>query len=191
MTVTIDRTNAVDRMTPDARAPSPPARLALTPGTTAGLLDGAWWPRSRDLSLELPALMARLDHCWGRITRVTVNPTFWPVIPRKVPVTGHTVHVGWFAAEQDPHKLLLLSYRAGRWDLLVIPPETSPAAAARLMSAATVPGSLLTASMLMEDERAAVDAAESRDRAEEWETDGGTASPTGSPVQIAPSGRGQ
>jgi hypothetical protein len=48
-----------------------------------------------------------------------VSPAFWPVVPRKVPVTGHTVHVGRFTDEQDPHKLLLLSCTAGRWDLLV------------------------------------------------------------------------
>ncbi|WP_058044396.1 DUF5994 family protein [Streptomyces roseifaciens] len=167
---------AIDRTTTDD-APSPPARLSLTPGTASGLLDGAWWPRSRDLSRELPALAERLDHSWGRVTRVTVNPAFWPVIPRTVAVTGHTVHVGWFANEQDPHKLLLFSYSADRLDLLIIPPETDPAAAARLMSAATTPGGLLTASRLMEDERTAGDATESRGREEEWETEGGHASP--------------
>lgn len=181
----------VHRKTTDEHAPSPPARLSLTPGTAPGLLDGAWWPRSRDLSRELPALAERLDHSWGRVTRVTVNPSFWPVIPRKVPVTGHTVHVGWFAKEQDPHKLLLFSCTADRLDLLIIPPETDPAAAARLLSAATVPGSLLTASRLMEDERTADDAAESRNREEEWETDGGTAPPpAGNPAGPPRSARG-
>ncbi|MGK5543296.1 DUF5994 family protein [Streptomyces sp. URMC 127] len=175
----------IDRTTTEEHAASPPARLSLTPGTTPGLLDGSWWPRSRDLSRELPALAERLDHSWGRVTRVTVNPVFWPVIPRKVPVTGHTVHVGWFTNEQDPHKLLVFSYTADRLDLLIIPPETGPAAAARLMSAATTPGSLLTASRLMEDERAADDAAESRDREEEWETEGGTAPPPTGPPRSA------
>ncbi|WP_240351192.1 DUF5994 family protein [Streptomyces olivoreticuli] len=132
----------------------PPARLALKPaGADRGLLDGAWWPRSRDLARELPALTDVLDHRWARITRITVNPTYWPVIPRKIPVTGHVVHVGWFAAEQDPHKLLLLSYAVGRWDLLVIPPESSEDAAARLMSAATDPRNHRTASALIAGEK--------------------------------------
>ncbi|WKX71304.1 DUF5994 family protein [Streptomyces sp. XD-27] len=170
MTMTTERTMI------DERVSSPPARLALTPaGAPPGLLDGAWWPRSRDLFRELPALTDRLDRCWGRITHVTVNPTHWPVIPPKVPVTGHTVHVGWFTDEQDPHKLILLSYNAGRWDLLVIPPETGAASAARLMSAATIPGSLLTASRLMDDEDAIRDAAEDRGRESEWDTEGGAA----------------
>ncbi|WP_399087280.1 DUF5994 family protein [Streptomyces sp. BBFR2] len=186
MAVTIDRTST------EGRPPTPPARLSLTRGTAPGLLDGAWWPRSRDLSRELPALAARLDHSWGRVTHVTVNPAFWPVIPRKVPVAGHTVHVGWFAKEQDPHKLLVFSYAADRLDLLIIPPETGPAAAARLMSASTTPGGILTASGLMADERAAGDAAQSRDREEEWETEGGTAPPpAGNPTSSPPSARGR
>ncbi|MGO4421653.1 DUF5994 family protein, partial [Streptomyces sp. MCAF7] len=154
----------------------PPARLSLVPvSPVPGLLDGAWWPRSRDLPHELPALTDVLDARWGRITRVSVNPARWPVIPRKVPVTGHTVHVGWFADEQDPHKLILLSYTTGRWDLLVIPPETSAAAATRLMAAAATPGGLLTASGLIANETATRDAREALTREEEWETDGGPA----------------
>ncbi|PBC83257.1 hypothetical protein BX261_3189 [Streptomyces sp. 2321.6] len=109
------------------RTSSPPLRLRLAPaGTAPALLDGAWWPRSRDLTAELASLTAFLDPLWGRITHVTVNPTFWPVIPRKVPVKGHVVGVGWFKEEQDPHKLLLLSYTTGRWDLLVIPRRPVP-----------------------------------------------------------------
>ncbi|MEU9298900.1 DUF5994 family protein [Streptomyces sp. NPDC048269] len=155
-------------------APPLPARLSLTPQTAlAGQLDGAWWPRSRDLEAELPALVAALDDPWGRVTRVSVNPTRWPVIPRTVAVDGHTVHVGWFT-EQDPDKLILLSYTVGRWDLLVIPPETEPAAAARLMAGAAIPGSVLAAGVLMANEtvigRVIQD---TRRREATWESEGG------------------
>lgn len=174
MTATIEPTIIKERL------PSASARLSLAPtGSGPGLLDGAWWPRSRDLLREIPTLTDALDACWGRITHVTVNPAHWPVIPRRVPVTGHTVHVGWFADEQDPNKVILLSYTVGRLDLLVIPPETEPAAAARLMAAATVPGGIRTASGLMADEAMSHDAAEARSREEEWETDGGAASAAG------------
>ncbi|GGW60411.1 DUF5994 family protein [Streptomyces xantholiticus] len=173
-------TAIIDRMTISGRVASPPARLSLTPaGSVPGLLDGAWWPRSRDLSRELPSLVEVLDACWGRITRVTVNPTHWPVIPRKVAVAGHTVHVGWFTDEQDPHKLILLSYTAGRWDLLVIPPETGEAAAGRLMAAAAAAGGLAAASGLMASEDIARDARDALAREVEWETDGGHASAAG------------
>lgn len=177
-------TTTVDRTMPRDLAVEPPARLSLTPKTTlAGQLDGAWWPYSRNLEAELPPLAAALDPVWGRITRVTVNPTRWPVIPRKVPVAGHTVHVGWFT-EQHPDKLVLLSYTVGRWDLLVIPPETEPAAAARLMAAAAIPGSILTAGVLMADEAVTERVIHDALRREAaWESEGGACmSPFGSPM---------
>jgi hypothetical protein len=157
---------------------APAARLALkADGTSRGLLEGAWWPRSRDLLSELPALTDVLDPLWGRITRIAVNPEHWPVIPRKVPVDGHIVKVGWFTPEIDPHKLLLLSYGTGRFDLLVIPPETGAESAARLMAAASdCDGPPLTASALIAADEARHDAfADGRppDPDETWEDEGG------------------
>lgn len=130
---------------------APALRMSLAPLDSApAVLDGAWWPRSRDLAAELPSLVAVLDSLWGRITRVTVNPTHWPSdFPRKVPVDGHIVKVGWFLGEQDPHQLLLLSYRTSRWDLLVVPPETDPTTAAWLMTAASDPLRTSTGSELV------------------------------------------
>ncbi|MFD9369261.1 DUF5994 family protein [Streptomyces sp. NPDC060020] len=167
-------TTTLDRIAPRDLAAELPARLSLTPKTTlAGQLDGAWWPRSRDLEAELPPLAAALEEPWGRVTRVTVNPSRWPVVPRTVAVAGRVLHVGWFT-EQDADKLILLSYTVGRWDLLVIPPETEPAAAARLMAAAAIPGSALAAGVLMANEtvigRGIRDA---RRREAAWEDEGG------------------
>ncbi|KQX80695.1 DUF5994 family protein [Streptomyces sp. Root1310] len=157
------------------RSSSSALRLSLAPaGSAPALLDGAWWPRSRDLAAELPSLAAVLEPQWGRITRVTVNPTHWPVVPRKVTVAGHVVKVGWFLSEQDPHELLLLSYRLGRWNLLVVPPRTDPASAAWLMSAASDPLGTSTASRLME-EATRLRTASATDRAVEavWDSEGG------------------
>lgn len=119
---------------------APTARLALKPVNPSPEhteLDGAWWPHSRDLTRELPALADVLDPLWGRITRIAVNPRYWPVLPPRIYVNGHTVKVGWFTSELDPHKILLLSGTSGRWDLLVIPPETAEPSAARLLAAAS------------------------------------------------------
>ncbi|MFE9687840.1 DUF5994 family protein [Streptomyces sp. NPDC006285] len=161
--------------TRENQLPPPSLRMSLAPGGSApALLDGAWWPRSRDLRAELPSLTAVLDPLWGRITRVTVNSTHWPAIPHKVPVKGHVVKVGWFLAEQDPHQLLLLSYRVGRWDLLVIPPQTTPVSAAWLMAAASDPLRTSTASQLME-EAARLRTTATADRGPEavWDSEGG------------------
>ncbi|MFI2630426.1 DUF5994 family protein [Streptomyces collinus] len=179
-------TTILARTTLRDRAPGLPVRLSLTPKTApAGQLDGAWWPHSRDLTAELPPLVAALDEPWGRITRVTVNPGRWPVIPREVAVDGRSVHVGWFT-EQDADKLILLSYTVGRWDLLVIPPETDPAAAGRLMAAATIPGSGLKAGVLMADEAAiGRSMRDSRNREDAWEDEGGVCmSPYGRPIGL-------
>ncbi|MEU6177559.1 DUF5994 family protein [Streptomyces coeruleorubidus] len=172
MTATISHPPAAEA---DDRSSSSSPRLSLAAtGSAPALLDGAWWPRSRDLAAELPSLTAVLDPVWGRITRVTVNPTHWPVVPRKVPVTGRVVKVGWFRSEQDPHELLLLSYRVGRWNLLVIPPQTTPDSAARLMAAASDPLGTSTASRLMEEETRSRTEYEA-DRAVEavWDSEGG------------------
>ena len=129
------------------------ARLSLKPASRhPGMVNGAWWPRSRDLAAELPALITALDQAWGQINRVTVNVRMWPSIPRKVRTGSHVVRVGWFDAEQDPNDLCLFSYRSapGRWDLLVVPPETDPGRAARLMATASEAGNNETASALLE-----------------------------------------
>ncbi|MFI0960158.1 DUF5994 family protein [Streptomyces sp. NPDC021080] len=173
MTATFEAT--LPRLAPVA---APPARLALkADGPSRGLLDGAWWPRSRDLLRELPALTDALDTVWGRITRIAVNPEHWPVIPDEVPVSGHVVKVGWFTPEIDPHKLLLLSYGTGRWDLLVIPPETGPEAAARLMAAASAYGGPpLTASALITADRVPHGVSvpkQVREAETVWESEGG------------------
>ncbi|MFI6037025.1 DUF5994 family protein [Streptomyces sp. NPDC051315] len=125
MTVTIDRTAS------NKRAPSLPARLSLTPA--AGGPDGMWWPRSRALTRELPSLTAAPGGFWGRVTGVTVNPAYWPLIPRWVSAAGRTVRVGWFTGERDPHRLPVFFTGGSRY-VLVIAPDTGGDAAARPMA---------------------------------------------------------
>ncbi|MFF5287599.1 DUF5994 family protein [Streptomyces sp. NPDC012756] len=154
--------------------PTRRTRLALTPRTSlAGLLDGAWWPYSRDLTAELPPLVDALRDRSGRITRITANPGPWPVSPYQIPVGGHAVHVGWFT-DLDPDAMILLSYNRDRCDLLVIPPETAPDSATRLMAAASTPGNLHTTSTLMSDENATGRRLREVQAGEDtWETEGG------------------
>ncbi|MFF3987910.1 DUF5994 family protein [Streptomyces sp. NPDC001797] len=188
MTATIPFTPAVGDRAPS----SSPLRLTLAPaGAPPALIDGAWWPRSRNLTEQLPALVECLDPLWGRITRIAVSRTFWPVIPGEVPAHGHMVRVGWSNAGQDPHELLLLSYRFGCWSLLVIPPETGPATAARLMATATDPSRSLPPSGLIrvaERFRAAAEAAADSDSLREavWDSEGGHDAPR--PASRTPDG---
>jgi hypothetical protein len=167
--------------TDDRPATIPPmmttARVALTPaGRPAGRLDGAWWPRSWDLVRELPALVEAMQSV-GPIVRATVNPTLWDSVPRHISAGGRFIKVGWFTDEQDVHGIMLLSPRAQRWDLLVVPPETDPETAGLLMAAAGHPSDPRGADELAATLRAPVGrlgAGESDDEPEnDWESEGG------------------
>lgn len=133
----------------------PAARLRLKPTSThPGMVNGAWWPRSRDLTRELPPLIARLDEAWGRIYHATVQVGMWPDIPNRVRTGEHVVRLGWYDAEQDPDDICLISLRGGkRWDLLVVPPELDPEAAERVMAAAASPGNFESARELLASTR--------------------------------------
>ena len=131
--------------------PEPAARILLKPPSEhPGMVDGAWWPRSRNLVRELPLLVAALDGIWGQIYHATVQVHMWPDIPEKVRTGRHIVRVGWFDTEQDPHDICLISVPGrGRRDLLVVPPQLDPAIAARLMATAASPGNMQTAGALI------------------------------------------
>lgn len=76
---------------------------AIRPGTALlrlettsfreGLLDGAWWPRTRDIVTELPALISVLTEHLGPITRVGVDASAWNYPPARLVVDGRVVHL--------------------------------------------------------------------------------------------------
>jgi Family of unknown function (DUF5994) len=125
----------------DAQAPTvrPGAvRLELIdPVSARTTLDGAWWPRTRDLNAELAPLLEELGRRGIRATRVAFNPDSWAAAPRRLRVGDRTVRLGWFR-HLDPQLLNLTGdLRRGRLDLLVVPPDTSEADAQRAFAAAT------------------------------------------------------
>lgn len=102
-----------------------PARVTLRPADGGPhRFDGTWWPRSHDLSRELPALIAALEHRWPGITRVTVSRTMWRIRPDSVTVGDREVHINPSVAVPRPHTICLLSYGVGRCDLLITAPGT-------------------------------------------------------------------
>ncbi|MER6672885.1 DUF5994 family protein [Streptomyces sp. NPDC000983] len=119
----------------------PPARplLRLRLASRSGMprpIDGAWWPRSSDLTTELPLLLAGLPHGWGHITSVTVHGATWPAVPGRMLVFNQVVRLRRTVAVSAPHTIVLLAPGRGRWDLLVVPPDTTEEAAGLLMEAA-------------------------------------------------------
>ncbi|MCX5420592.1 DUF5994 family protein [Streptomyces sp. NBC_00078] len=120
------------------RLPSHPLlRLRLAPhGRMPRPIDGAWWPRSYDLLAELPRLLAGLPRAWGHITSVTVNGTTWPSMPGRMLVSNQVVQLHSSLTASAAHTIVLLAPGRGRWDLLVVPPDTTEESAEPLMAAA-------------------------------------------------------
>jgi Family of unknown function (DUF5994) len=128
-------------------SPAPLAgfRLRLQPDRSArGLLDGGWWPRTRDLAAELPELVHALDERHGRITRVLLGTADWDGSrPRRLaigsPPGSRVVKIGWF--DSMPVGLLTAISAGGeRTDLVTIPPRASEEAAFPAMQQAAKAG---------------------------------------------------
>jgi Family of unknown function (DUF5994) len=125
--------------TPRRRAgDADPVRLALIdPPAARTTLDGAWWPRTRSLSDELPGLIQELHRRGIRVRRVAYNPDAWEAAPRRMAADGRTIRPGWFRSI-DPQLLDLTGDSPrGRLDLLVVPPDTTAAVARQAFTAAS------------------------------------------------------
>ncbi|MEV7083024.1 DUF5994 family protein [Streptomyces sp. NPDC093516] len=117
--------------------PSPGLRLRLAPDSPLPRrVDGVWWPRSYDLLTELPQLLAGLPPAWGHIVGVTVNGAAWSAAPGRMIVCDTVVHLRKAAARHAPDSVVLLTPGQGRWDLLVVPPDTPEEDAEPLMTTA-------------------------------------------------------
>ncbi|MFJ6085400.1 DUF5994 family protein [Streptomyces sp. NPDC092369] len=115
----------------------PVLRLRLAaPSANPRPIDGAWWPRSYDLLTELPKLLAGLPRKWGHITSVTVNGSTWSEVPDQMLVANRSVQLHRSLATSAAHTIVLLAPGRGRWDLLVVPPDTTAEEAEPLMAEA-------------------------------------------------------
>jgi hypothetical protein len=115
------------------RRPPGTLRLKLKPKAPAtGYVDGAWWPRSLDLSIELPPLLDVLAIRLGRIERVSYNLTAWDAAPRRIHVDGLLLRLGGFQS-QNAHTVDVIGLNGRRVTLLVVPPRTGEAVAHRIL----------------------------------------------------------
>jgi Family of unknown function (DUF5994) len=138
-----------------ATIPAPPSRprLRLQPDLSARtLLDGGWWPRSADPAAELPGLIGAIEARHGPITRIMLGMADWDTSrPRRLRVDGpagsRVVRLGWF--QTMPAGLLTATARAGRTDLLTVPPHTGEPAAWAAMDQAAQAGNRTRAPALL------------------------------------------
>lgn len=111
--------------------------LRADAGSGGSPFDGGWFPRSDDLSVELPELIAELDRRGVRIERFTYALDAWQPLPRKVVLQDRVVRTGGFRS-MDP-LVVCLTWAEGtrRADLLVVPPDTDVLTGARALRLAT------------------------------------------------------
>ncbi|WP_128802453.1 MULTISPECIES: DUF5994 family protein [unclassified Streptomyces] len=122
---------------PPAPTAHPLLRLRLAPHSALPQrLDGVWWPHSYDLLAELPSLLAALPRACGHIASVTVNSAAWVAAPGRMFVCNQVVRLRRAVAPHAPDTVVLLAPGHGRWDLLVVPPDTTAEEAGPLMTAA-------------------------------------------------------
>lgn len=135
-------TPAAGRLLPDTSEwPQAPGAVVLRLETTASRLgahDGAWWPRSRDLAAELPALITAVAEHVGPVERVGLDAAAWDEVPGRMTVGDRVVHIDWFPVGDDT--VILTRGAHDHFLLLVVPPDADPEAAHAAMAAAVLAG---------------------------------------------------
>jgi hypothetical protein len=150
-----------------------PLRLRLKPKAAAtGYVDGAWWPRSRDLTAELPALAEVLAVRLGRIERVAYALSTWDDVPRRFALDGHRVRLEGFTY-QDKHIIHVTGSNRGRISLLVVPPETTDLAGHEALMIAGRRGNADRPEEILTAVRVPAPRQAHEHSAQRWETDGG------------------
>ena len=123
--------------------------LRADAGEGNSAFDGAWFPRTRDLAVEVPELIAELERRGVRVERFTYSLDAWLPVPRKITVSGRLVRTGGFRS-MDP-LVVCLTWDGGtrRADLLVVPPETDVLTGARALRLCTRRGLPRSPQMVM------------------------------------------
>jgi len=119
------------------------ARISFRqPVTEAGYIDAAWWPRSRDLAAELPALFDALRTAYRDVDRVSYNVPFWKPTPRRMQIDKRVVRVRGYHV-QDPLVLTVFDSSGDEHiDILVVRPEADADFAERVLRLAGGVGSI-------------------------------------------------
>ncbi|WP_409496698.1 DUF5994 family protein [Amycolatopsis sp. cmx-11-12] len=157
-------------MCADPRAPDAAERLRLKPrNSESGFVDGAWWPRSRDLTTEVPELATALNGRNGPVWRVAFQPSAWAGTVRELIFHGRLVKLEGIDS-QNVHVVHVTGGNMYRLTLLVIPPEADPVAAERVLVAASGQNSVACPEALLDEfgARPAPENALAR-----WESEGG------------------
>jgi hypothetical protein len=118
-------------------------RLSLARRTPRGPIDGGWWPRSADASVEIaPLLRAVGDAYSSDVTDVIYDRTHWLPTSHRLSYNGSPLKIGRYEVA-DPHLITLVLRNGTRVLLLVVPPHFAPDQAAWAMHRACEPRNTL------------------------------------------------
>jgi hypothetical protein len=113
---------------PSIMAPQPPrqrARLSLHPeASTTGGLDGAWWPRTLDLTVELPPLLTATATRLDQVIQVAYHPDAWNTTVSHLCAEGQVIRMAGLLA-QPTDIITLTSADHEVLSLLVMPPDST------------------------------------------------------------------
>ncbi|MEY8015577.1 DUF5994 family protein [Mycobacterium servetii] len=101
----------------------------------SGYVDGAWWPRSSNLTAELPDLLSVLSVRLGPIGRVIYNLSEWVTPPAKFVTDGRTVRLDGYRL-QPANTVEVLGFDHNKIVLLVVSPRAEPNQAHAIMMTA-------------------------------------------------------
>ncbi len=127
-------------------APRQPLRLKLSPSPGQSPLDGAWWPQSHDIDLELADLVDHFPVHLGSVYRALYSKPDWTSRPRTVATARRRIRTGSFPRD-DTH-LMVLSMSSRRSIRLLAVPPAHPAAE-RCMNLATDPRNRMTGAQVL------------------------------------------
>lgn len=112
-------------------------------------LDGGWWPRSRDLAVELADLVDHFPPQFGQIVRALASPPDWEPAPRRIPVAAGYVKVGALPRD-DTHLIHLNTSDGSVLHVLVVPPDFSDDQGDEALLAAATSGNAYPAEVLLD-----------------------------------------
>jgi hypothetical protein len=159
---------------PVPESPRRAVRLRLKPkAPRTGYVDGAWWPRSRDLSAELPSLLTVLAVRLERVDRITFNLAAWSASPRRLRFEDADVRLEGFRAQPATTVTVIGAWDRHRLTLLVVPPETDPVAAHGILMTAAHRDDHRSPEALLHDRPGPEPLTAGEKALQSWEVDGG------------------
>jgi hypothetical protein len=140
---------------------------------SGGFVQGAWWPRTDQLFIELPLLLTALTPRMGTVDRVIYDENNWAPASLRMEFRGRSILLEG-SSTTSPSTLSLIGKEFTRLVLLIVPPSTNPTRAYTAVMTASKPDDLSSP-----DELLGIGPREAEDRRlallaqQRWESDGG------------------